>query len=227
MIDTVQPQRPSRNAPSGTQPRLRATIAAIDRQQERQVDAADAERHERDERVGVRRVGDEPDVHVLVGDVVDEQHEQHRDHGAGEQGVDRGLEARVDLARSTSRPGSAPSRAKENARRLPAPWTDVPQEKKAKMISRSRKSCIPLESWPRMNGTPPPLTVAATGSSSASPAAARRSGRTTRCRPRSARGASRAGPAGPRPWSPRRCRRPTRSRRRCRPGRARRSARRR
>ena len=32
------------------------------------------------------------------------------------------------------------------------------------MISRSRKSCIPLESWPRMNGTPPPVTVALTGS---------------------------------------------------------------
>ncbi|MEA2281566.1 MAG: hypothetical protein QOK21_2173 [Solirubrobacteraceae bacterium] len=58
--------------------------------------------------------------------------------------------------------GSAPSRAQEKASRLPAPWIEVPHEKKAKMISSSRKSCIPLESRPRMNGTPPPLTVAPT-----------------------------------------------------------------
>ncbi len=38
----------------------------------------------------------------------------------------------------------------------------MPQEKKAKMISSSRKSWTPLESWPRMNGTPPPSTVAPT-----------------------------------------------------------------
>ncbi len=40
----------------------------------------------------------------------------------------------------------------------------MPQEKKAKMIRSSRKSCIAVESWPRMNGTPPPSTVALTGS---------------------------------------------------------------
>jgi hypothetical protein len=39
----------------------------------------------------------------------------------------------------------------------------VPQEKKAKMMSSSRKSCMPLESWPRTKGTPPPFTVAPTG----------------------------------------------------------------
>jgi hypothetical protein len=41
---------------------------------------------------------------------------------------------------------------------------DVPHEKKAKMMSTSRKSCMPLESWLRMNGTPPPSKVALTGS---------------------------------------------------------------
>src|SRR3954452_11616553 len=35
-------------------------------------------------------------------------------------------------------PGSAPSRANENAKRLPAPWIDVPHEKNAKMIRQSR-----------------------------------------------------------------------------------------
>ena len=59
--------------------------------------------------------------------------------------------------------GSAPSRAYEKPSRAPAPWTDVPHEKNAKMMRRSRKSCIPGESWPRMNGTPPPSTVALTG----------------------------------------------------------------
>ena len=58
--------------------------------------------------------------------------------------------------------GSALSRANENASRLPAPWIDVPHEKNAKMMISSRKSCIPLDSWPRMNGTPPPFTVAPT-----------------------------------------------------------------
>ena len=65
---------------------------------------------------------------------------------------------------SQAEAGSAPSRAKENASRLPAPWIDVPHEKKAKMIRRSRKSCIPLESWPRIAGTPPPSNVALIGS---------------------------------------------------------------
>jgi hypothetical protein len=32
------------------------------------------------------------------------------------------------------------------------------------MINRSRKSCIPLESWPRIAGTPPPSNVALIGS---------------------------------------------------------------
>ena len=47
MIDTGQPHFPSVNAPSGTQPRARAMIAAITVEQEREVDAADAERDER------------------------------------------------------------------------------------------------------------------------------------------------------------------------------------
>ena len=32
------------------------------------------------------------------------------------------------------------------------------------MINTSRKSCIPLESWPRMAGTPPPSKVDLIGS---------------------------------------------------------------
>ena len=47
---------------------------------------------------------------------------------------------------------------------MPAPWTELPQEKKAKMISSSRKSCTPLGSSARMKGTPPPFTVAPTAS---------------------------------------------------------------
>ena len=60
--------------------------------------------------------------------------------------------------------GRAPSRPYEKASRLPAPCTDVPHEKNAKTMRTSRKSCTPLESWPRMNGTPPPSTVALIGS---------------------------------------------------------------
>ena len=52
-------------------------------------------------------------------------------------------------------PGSARSRAYENASRLPAPWIEVPQEKNAKMIISSRKSCTPDGSWPRIEATPP------------------------------------------------------------------------
>ena len=75
-----------------------------------------------------------------------------------------GVRKRLLTEDSHAEAGSAPSRAKENASRLPAPWIDVPHEKKAKMMRRSRKSCIPLESWPRIAGTPPPSKTALIGS---------------------------------------------------------------
>ena len=54
------------------------------------------------------------------------------------------------------RPGQGPVAGVGERSRLPAPWIDVPQEKNAKMIISSRKSCTPAGSSPRMNGTPPP-----------------------------------------------------------------------
>ena len=39
----------------------------------------------------------------------------------------------------------------------------MPHEKNAKMMSTSRKSCRPPESWPRIAGTPPPSNVALSG----------------------------------------------------------------
>ena len=65
MTATVMPQRPRVKRPSGTQPRDRAIDRRDHRHQERQVDAADAERHERDQRVDATGVGDEEDVLVL------------------------------------------------------------------------------------------------------------------------------------------------------------------
>ena len=76
-----------------------------------------------------------------------------------------GVRKRLLTLESHPDAGSAPSRPYENASRLPAPCTDVPHEKNAKMMRRSRKSCIPLESCPRMAGTPPPAKVDLIGSS--------------------------------------------------------------
>src|ERR1700722_11711814 len=64
--------------------------------------------------------------------------------------LNRGCTAEIHFAA-----GSAPSRAEENISRDPAPCTEEPQEKNAKISSSSAMSWIQLGSWDRMYGTAP------------------------------------------------------------------------
>ena len=75
-----------------------------------------------------------------------------------------GVWNRGDTFDTIRAPGIAPSRANENASRAPAPCTDDPQEKNAKMTSSSNRSLSqPAEMFDdRMYGTPPSRDVALT-----------------------------------------------------------------